>query len=124
MSLLQQENWDTEMRQHPTAFKARDPTAHEKRQRPPVIAPSVEECKSYAKECRFTYHDTFVAWSFLTDMSLVETKVPVVDRFNMSEAYAKELTGATGPDDVVSLCCVVEWLVPDAHDSAVFARRL
>lgn len=90
------------MEQHPDAFKARDPATHEKRQKPKVKVPSVEECKSYAKECRSTYHDTFVAWSFLTDMSLVETKLPVVDRFNMSEAYAKELTGATGPDDVVS----------------------
>jgi hypothetical protein len=62
---------------------------------------TVDECKSYAKECRATYQDTFVAWDFLVDLKVPERLVRLVDRFNMSREYLHELVGATKEEDVV-----------------------
>jgi len=87
------------MREHPDGFRMKD--SHNKLAKRQAKKLSEDECKSYAKECKSTYQDTFVAWSFLTDMDLAETRLPLIDRFNMSEAFAKEITGATGKDDVV-----------------------
>lgn len=112
------------MRLHPEAFTPRDDSTTTavlaKRQAKPKKAqkgkpkaakpvkptPSAkkvlteDECKSYAKECKSTYQDTFVAWSFLADIELAAMRVPLVDRFNMSEAFMAELTGAA-PEQTV-----------------------
>jgi hypothetical protein len=78
-----------------------------KRQETAAAAPSAthaltaEECKSYAKECKGTYQDTFLSWDFLVDLKLAGRYVKLVDRFNMTREYLHNLVDVKKPSDVV-----------------------
>ncbi|KAK4698619.1 hypothetical protein P7C70_g7655, partial [Phenoliferia sp. Uapishka_3] len=74
----------------------------------PITNLTEKECKSYSPECRHTYKDTFLAWSFLVDLERVEKGergeggVGVVDRWDIRERAVEGLLGVQ-PDDVYVL---------------------
>lgn len=112
-----QATWDRMMEQHEHAFedhRGDEPTQLTPQQPQDSSSNSLtaEDCKSYAKECRGTYQDTFVAWRFLTNLEVAAQRVPIVDRFNMTEAYARELSGAESDDDIVR-CLLIR--APQTH---------
>ncbi|KAK4698576.1 hypothetical protein P7C70_g7697, partial [Phenoliferia sp. Uapishka_3] len=56
------------------------------------------DCKSYKKECRHTYSDTFLSWEFLTDLSKVDGTVKLVDRWDIRERVLEGLLNVE-PED-------------------------
>lgn len=101
-----QSTWDKVMAAHTESFKERHNEHHRLHKRQSNDSQdkqlTEEECKSYAKECKSTYKDTFVAWRFLTNIEKARDRLSIVDRFNMTEAFAREKAGVQSDDDVVS----------------------
>lgn len=47
----------------------------------PITNLTAKDCKSYSAECRHTYIDSFLSWSFLVDLDKAQREVSVFDRW-------------------------------------------
>ncbi|GAA95578.1 uncharacterized protein L969DRAFT_58563 [Mixia osmundae IAM 14324] len=92
-----QETWDRQYTLHADAF-APFSNASRLAKRQTSHHLTAEECKSYAKECKSTYKNTFISWDFLADLYKAERDIRLVDRFDVRLEHLFELTNTTQAD--------------------------
>ncbi|SCZ90965.1 BZ3500_MvSof-1268-A1-R1_Chr1-3g02428 [Microbotryum saponariae] len=64
----------------------------------PITNLTSKECKSFSAECRHTYKDTFLAWSSLVDLTVLQKEVKMRDRWDMRERAIESMLSVTKDD--------------------------